>query len=132
MTLERIIPEDLPTAETYSHAIAATGRRLVFVAGQVAEGPDGTLVGAGDVATQALQAFANLDRALAAAGIQPEEVVKLGVFVVGLRDDLLPAIEAARASVFGEHKPADTLVGVERLAHAGCLIEVDAIAVADD
>jgi ribosomal protein S18 acetylase RimI-like enzyme len=28
--------------------------------------------------------------------------------------------------------PADTLVGVERLADAGCLIDVDAIAVADD
>jgi enamine deaminase RidA (YjgF/YER057c/UK114 family) len=31
--------------------------------------------------------------------------------------------------VFGDHKPADTLVGVETLAERGYLIEVEAIAV---
>jgi enamine deaminase RidA (YjgF/YER057c/UK114 family) len=38
-------------------------------------------------------------------------------------------IEAARVALFGDHKPADTLVGVESLARPGYLIEVDAIAV---
>jgi enamine deaminase RidA (YjgF/YER057c/UK114 family) len=33
--------------------------------------------------------------------------------------------------VFGDHRPADTIVGVETLAEAGRLIEVDAIAVVD-
>jgi enamine deaminase RidA (YjgF/YER057c/UK114 family) len=33
--------------------------------------------------------------------------------------------------LFGEHKPADTVVGVETLAGPGYLIEVDAIAVTD-
>jgi enamine deaminase RidA (YjgF/YER057c/UK114 family) len=40
-------------------------------------------------------------------------------------------IEAARVALFGDHKPADTLVGVESLARPGYLIEVDAIAVTD-
>jgi hypothetical protein len=31
--------------------------------------------------------------------------------------------------LFGTHKPVDTLIGVAALAHPGCLIEVDAIAV---
>jgi len=34
-------------------------------------------------------------------------------------------------AVFGDHKPADTLVGVEALAEPGYLIEVEAIAVVD-
>jgi len=34
-------------------------------------------------------------------------------------------------AVFGDHKPADSLVGVERLAEPGYLIEVEAIAVVD-
>jgi enamine deaminase RidA (YjgF/YER057c/UK114 family) len=38
-------------------------------------------------------------------------------------------IEHARKGLFGEHKPADTVVGVETLSRPEYLIEVDAIAV---
>jgi enamine deaminase RidA (YjgF/YER057c/UK114 family) len=131
MTLELINPEDLPTPESYTHVVNATGTRMVFVAGQVAEDGEGELVGSGDVTAQARQAFANLGRALAAAGARPEQVTKLTIYVVGHRPEYLPDISAARVAVFGEHKPADTIVGVETLAEAGRLIEVDAIAVVD-
>jgi enamine deaminase RidA (YjgF/YER057c/UK114 family) len=131
MTLERINPEDLHAPETYTHVIVATGTRLVFVAGQVAEDGGGNLVGDGDFAAQARQAFANVGRALAAADTRPDQVAKITIFVVDYRSDYLPAIEAGRVALFGDHKPTDTLVGVAALAHPGCLIEVDAIAVVD-
>ena len=67
MTLELINPDGLPTPASYTQVIAATGGRLVFVAGQVADDPHGNLVGAGDLAAQARQAFANVGRCLAAA-----------------------------------------------------------------
>ena len=38
-------------------------------------------------------------------------------------------IEEARVRLFGDHKPADTLLGVAELARPEYLIEVDAIAV---
>jgi enamine deaminase RidA (YjgF/YER057c/UK114 family) len=41
-------------------------------------------------------------------------------------------IEEARVAVFGDHKPADTLVGVETLSQPDYLIEVDAFAVIDE
>ncbi len=129
MTLESINPADLPTPQTYAHVIVATGSRLVFVAGQVAEDRQGTLVGPGDLAVQARQAFDNVGRALAAGGARPEQVTKITIFVVQYRAEYLPAIEEGRIALFGDHKPADTLVGVETLAHPGCLIEVEAIAV---
>jgi hypothetical protein len=53
-------------------------------------------------------------------------------FVVGYRDEYLPAIDEARVALFGDHKPADTLVGVEALSRPGYLIEVEALAVIDD
>jgi enamine deaminase RidA (YjgF/YER057c/UK114 family) len=56
-------------------------------------------------------------------------VAKITIFVVHHRPEYLPVIEEARAALFGEHKPADTLVGVAALARPGYLIEVDAIAV---
>ena len=132
MPLERINPADLAPPETYTHAIIATGSRLVFVAGQVAEDGHGNLVGPGDLAMQARQAFGNVGRALAGARARPDQVAKITIFVVDLRHDHLPAIEAGRVMLFGNHKPVDALIGVKTLAHPGCLIEIEAIAVLDD
>jgi enamine deaminase RidA (YjgF/YER057c/UK114 family) len=131
MTLELINPDELPTPESYTQVVAATGTRLVFVAGQVAEDARGNLVSPGDLAGQARQAFANDGRSLAAAGAVPEEVTRITIYVVHHRPEHLPGISEARIAVFGDHKPADTLVGVEALAEPGYLIEVDAIAVVD-
>ncbi len=132
MSLERINPGDLATPETYTHVIVASGSRWVFIAGQVAEDPQGNLVGPGDLAVQARQAFENVGCALAAAGARPEQVAKITIFVVDYRHEALSMIEEARAALFGEHKPVDALIGVDTLAHPGGLIEIEAIAVLDD
>ena len=129
MTLERIDPDGLARPDTYAHVVIASGSRLVFVAGQVAEDEVGNGVGPDDFPTQARRAFSNLGRALAGAGASTDQVARLGIFVVGLREGHLPLIEAARVALFGDHKPVDTLLGVETLAHPGCLLEVEAIAV---
>ena len=131
MTLELINPDGLPTPASYTQVIAATGSRLLFIAGQVAEDAQGNLVGPGDLAAQARQVFANVGRALAAAGAKPEQVTKITIYVVDHRPEYLPEISAARVAVFGEHRPADALIGVEALAEPKYLIEVDAIAIVD-
>ncbi|HEX2051378.1 MAG TPA: RidA family protein [Actinomycetota bacterium] len=131
MTLESINPETLPTPTSYTQVVAATGSRLVFIAGQVAEDVQGNLVGVGDLAAQARQAFANVGRALAAAGARPDHVAKITIWVVRHRAEYLPHISEARMAVFGDHKPADALIGVQALAEPGYLIEVEAIAVVD-
>jgi enamine deaminase RidA (YjgF/YER057c/UK114 family) len=131
VTLEGINPEDLPTPQTYTQVMVATGTRLVFVAGQEPENEQGNLVGPGDLAAQARQVFGNVGRALAAAAARPEQVAKITIFVVDYRREHLAAIEEARVAVFGDHKPADTVVGVEALSRPEYLIEVEAIAVID-
>jgi len=129
MTLELINPPDLPIPHTYTQVVVATGSRLVFVAGQEPEDAEGRLVGPGDLAVQARQAFANLGRALTAAGAVPGEVARITIYVVDYhRDEHLPVIEEARVWLFGDHKPVDSLIGVDRLS-PGYLIEVEAIAV---
>jgi enamine deaminase RidA (YjgF/YER057c/UK114 family) len=131
MTLEPIDPADLSTPQTYSHVVVAAEAKLVFVAGQVADDAGGNLVGAGDLAAQSRQAFTNLGRALAAAGARPEQVAKITIFVARYRREDLPLIEEGRVALFGEHRPADTLVGVAALSDPAYLIEVDAVAVLD-
>ena len=132
VTLELINPDGLPTPEAYTHVVVATGIRLVFVAGQEPEDEWGNLVGAADLAAQAHQVFANLGRALAAAAARPEQVTKITIFVVNYSREQLPVIDEARAALFGDHKPADTLVGVEALSRPEFLIEVEAVAVVDN
>lgn len=132
MTLVCINPEDLPAPLTYTHVVVATGSKLVFVSGQEPEDREGNLVGRDDLAAQARQVFTNLGRALAAAGARPEQVTRITIYVVNHRREYLPAIEEARAALFGDHKPADALVGIATLSDPDYLIEVDAIAVIDD
>lgn len=131
MSLESIHPDGLPVPPAYSQVIVATGRRMVFVAGQVAVDADGNVVGHGDIAAQARQAFANVGRALAAAGARPDDVTKITIYVVHHRPEYRPLISEARVALFGDHKPTSTLVGVEALALPDFLIEVEAIAVTD-
>ncbi len=115
----------------YSQLVTATGTTTVYVAGQVATDAAGSLVGGSDLGAQAAQVFANLRTALAAAGAGPEHVAKLTIYVVGFgpdsRDALLPELEA----MFGEHPPANTLLGVQALARPEYRLEIDAVAVLD-
>src|SRR5262245_64589881 len=131
MTLECINPPDLPQPDTYTQVVVAKGTRLIFVSGQESEDIHGKLVGQGDFAIQVRQVFANLGRALAAAGALPEHVAKIMIYVVDYQLDYhYPIIEAARIALFGDHKPANGVLGVAALS-PGYLIEVDAVAVVD-
>ncbi|MGL4237108.1 RidA family protein, partial [Tabrizicola sp.] len=85
MSLECINPEGLPVSEHFSHVVVAKGSRMVFIAGQVSEDSDGNTVAVGDMAAQSKQVFANIGRALAAAGARPEQVAKLTIFVSNYR-----------------------------------------------
>ena len=82
MTLELINPAGLSAPASYSQVAIATGSRLVFVAGQVADDGQGNLVGPGDLAVQARRAFANVGTALAAAGARPDQVARITIYVV--------------------------------------------------
>jgi enamine deaminase RidA (YjgF/YER057c/UK114 family) len=131
MPIECINPPDLPVPDTYTQVVVATGTKMIFVAGQEPEDVRGELVGPGDFSVQAHQVFANLGRALTAAGALPSDVVRITIYVVDYqRDYHVPIFEAARVTLFGDHKPADVVLGVTSLS-PGYLIEVDAVAVVD-
>jgi enamine deaminase RidA (YjgF/YER057c/UK114 family) len=133
MAIERISPGGLPAPSGFSHAVAATGGRLVFLAGQTGYGPDGELV-AGGVVAQFEQALANLLTALAAAGGGPADLASLTVYIVGLDGYLACTRELGEVwrRLAGRQYPAMAAVGVERLWHAGALVEIQGVAVVGD
>ena len=130
MSVKCINPEGISTPETFTHVITAKGSKMIFIAGQVAE-DNGDLVGPGDMVAQSRQVFANIGRCLKAAGARPDQVTKLTIFVANYKRDYMAQIEEGRVSLFGDHKPTDTLVGVAALSRPEYLLEVDAVAVID-
>ncbi len=116
----------------YTHAVAVSSGKLIFVAGQVAWDVERNLVGH-DHATQAAQAYTNVVHALAAAGASTRNIVKLNTYIVDYSPELLAGIGDAKRRVLGERDPApSTMVGVTALAHPELLIEVDCVAWMED
>lgn len=99
---------------------------LLFVSGCVPTDGRGNVVGGDDVAAQARQVFENIGVVLAAAGATFADVAKVTVYLTDVDDRA--AINPVRQEVFGDAKPASTLVEVSRLAIPGIKIEVEAIA----
>jgi 2-iminobutanoate/2-iminopropanoate deaminase len=100
---------------------------LLFVSGCVPVDSEGRLVGGDDVVEQARQTFANVGAVLEAAGSSFADVAKVTVFLTDVDDRA--RINPVRQEVFGESRPASTLVEVSRLVIPGAKIEVEAVAV---
>ena len=107
----------------YTDAVRAG--RLLFVSGCVPVDVDGRLVG-GDVVAQARQVFANVGAILAAGGATFADVVKVTVYLIDIDDRA--RINPVREEVFGDARPASTLVEVSALAIPGAKLEVEAVA----
>jgi 2-iminobutanoate/2-iminopropanoate deaminase len=119
----------VPTRPVLSHsadAVLADG--LVFVAGILPVDENGVLVGGDGVVAQARHVFDELGAILGAAGCTFADVVKVTVFLTDVADR--PLVNPVRQEVFGDTRPASTLVEVTGLAVHGARIEVDAVAVA--
>lgn len=130
MSLERINPEELSPATGFSHAVVATGSRLVFLAGQTALDGEGKVVGE-TLPAQFERALTNLLAALARAGGSPAELARVTVYAVDVADYRACAPELGRIwrRLAGRDYPAMAVVGVVRLWDEAALIEVDGLAV---
>jgi enamine deaminase RidA (YjgF/YER057c/UK114 family) len=100
---------------------------IVFVSGQGSISADHGLMHEGNFAAQARVAFENLRTVLEQAGASLGDVVKLGVFLVGMEH--LPEYGKVLSEFFEGQPPASTLVGVSALAQPGMMLEVEAYAV---
>ncbi len=103
---------------------------LLFISGQAAIDGMGQIVGAGDFDVQAKQVFANLERVLQAGGSSLANVVKVTIFLRDMSN--FSKIVELRGRYFKSPYPADTIVEVSSLYSPEALIEIEAIAVADD
>ncbi|GGV07017.1 RidA family protein [Streptomyces spectabilis] len=130
MSLDRLNPAELSPATGFSHAVVASGGRVVFLAGQTALDTDGKVTGA-TLPEQFERALGNLLAALRAAGGTPADLARVTVYAtdVAAYRAHAPELGAIWKRLAGRDYPAMAVIGVVRLWDEECLLELDGFAV---
>src|SRR5689334_2195655 len=125
--IRRVNPPALGAPPGYTQIVAVRAERLIFISGQTSTDAGGNVVGKGDFAAQAQQAFENLGAGLRAIGCTAASLVKLTVFLRDMGN--MSAYREARnrffATVTPPAAPAITLIEVSRLYGPDLLIEIE-------
>ncbi|MER6916407.1 RidA family protein [Streptomyces sp. NPDC000594] len=130
MSLRRHNPAELSPPTGFSHAVTATGSRLVFLAGQTSLDRAGKVVGE-TLPEQFGTALSHLLTALAAAGGAPHHLARVTVYTTDV--DAYRAHRAELGRIWrraaGRDYPAMAVIGVVRLWDRQALVELDGTAV---
>ena len=116
--------------EVAGYSRAVRGGNVVEVAGTTAVDENGQVVGANDPYQQTRFILAKIEKALASAGASMKDVIRTRMFVTDI--SRWEEIARAHGEVFGEIKPASTMVEVNRLISPELLVEIEATALIND
>ena len=116
---------DFQPRPTYPYSPGTRGGGMVYTAGQVAWGPDGNIVGVGDIDAQTRQTLSNVEAVLREGGATWDDVLKCNVYLKDMRD--FQRMNAIFAEIFPDDPPARTTVQTP-MAEETMLIEIEAVA----
>ena len=131
MQKREINPTDWLLAYNINHGIEVTGaQRTLYLSGQTANAADGSSMHAGDFNAQFKLAWKNLKDSLAAADMEPSNIVRLNIYTTDVDAFMAAAGDLVPILAQDGCKPVSTLLGVNRLFEPEIMIELEATAVA--
>ena len=116
--------------DDYGYSRAVRIGNVVKVSGTCATDADGNTVGAGDVTQQVARCFEIIGSALEGAGATLGDIVINRVYLTNIDD--AAAAGSAHGAIFGEVKPACTMMAVAALVRPDFLVEIECEAVIPD
>lgn len=123
MKRKGIMTKEAGCTGPYSHAVDAGD--YVFLSGQTPIDPATGEVVAGGITEQTRQSFSNLFHVLEEAGLTPDDVQQVKVYLTDMEN--FDAMNAVYAEMFTKPHPARVTVGVTGLC-GGALIEIEMLA----
>lgn len=124
MARRTLAPDGLADSESHHFAQGVVANGTLYVSGQVGTDENGRYVG-DDVESQARQAFSNVETLLAAVDRGLDDVVKVTSYVVDIRERYDAYHEVYRETFPDEPFPCHTALGVESLASAKPVVEIE-------